>query len=117
NTYNVQLTVTDRYGCPSTVTKPVRIQNPIAAFSIADTTAICWPLQTFFLAHGQYYDSLYWNFGDGTTSTLDSTSHFYNDYGADSAKLFLQGPGGCLDSAARLVQVVNPLIVTGFSYG
>ena len=115
-TYNVTLTVTDQNNCTSTKTKPVRIQNPIAAFNIYDTTAICTPLETLFAAHGQYYDSLYWNFGDGTTSTLDSTYHFYNNFGIDTAKLFLEGPGGCFDSASYRVLVLDPNTNTKFTY-
>jgi len=116
-TYNVILTVTDIYNCPSTVTKSVRIQQPIAAFDISDTTAICAPLQTKFVAHGQYYDSLYWSFGDGTTSTLPNTSHFYNTTDTFYAKLFLRGPGGCLDSATRRVLVLDPKATSKFNYG
>jgi gliding motility-associated-like protein len=116
-TYNVTLTVTDINSCTNSITKPILIQSPIAAFNIYDTTAVCYPLETIFAAHGQYYDSLYWRFGDGNTSTLDSTSHFYNNYGTDTAKLFLEGPGGCLDSASRRVQIIDPYTGTGFTYG
>ncbi len=45
------------------------------------------------------------------------TSHFYNDYGTFTAKLFLQGPGGCLDSATRQVFVPNPFTDVNFAYG
>lgn len=114
-TYPVTLTVTDQHLCSNSLTKQIRIQRPIAAFNIYDTTTICAPLETTFAAHGQFYDSLYWNFGDATTSTLDSTSHFYNNYGIDTAKLFLQGPGGCLDSASRRVLITNPN-TTVFTY-
>ncbi len=116
-TYNVTLTVTDKNNCTSTKTKPVQIQKPIAAFDISDTTAICAPLQTQFTAHGQYYDSLYWNFGDGSTSTLPTTSHFYNTTDTFTAKLFVEGPGGCFDSASRRVLVLDPYATTAFYYG
>ena len=115
--YNVTLTVTDIYGCPGTTTKPVRIQAPIPAFDISDTTAICIPLQTKFVAHGQYYESLYWDFGDGSTSTLPNTSHFYNSTGIFNATLFLQGPGGCLESATRKVFLLDPVAASKFNYG
>jgi gliding motility-associated-like protein len=115
-TYNVVLTVKDQNNCSSTKTKPVRIQNPLAAFNIYDTTAICTPLQTLFAAHAQYYDSLYWSFGDGTTSTLDSTYHFYNNFGIVTAKLFVEGPGGCFDSASRRVLVLDPNANTTLNY-
>ena len=115
-TYNVTLTVTDQNNCTSTKIKQVRIQSPIAAFNIYDTTAICAPLQTIFAAHGQFYDSLYWSFGDGTTSTLDSTAHFYNSINTYTAKLFLEGPGGCFDSASRRILLIDPN-TTVFNYG
>ena len=115
-TYTVHLTVTDKVGCSNSTTRPIHIQTPIASFSISDTTAICTFLQTFFIPQGQYYDSLYWNFGDGTYSTLDTTSHFYNSYDTFYAKLVLQGPGGCQDSATRRVFVLNPNLTTQFTY-
>jgi gliding motility-associated-like protein len=116
-TYNVTLTVTDQFTCTNSITKPVRIQAPIPAFDISDTTAVCIPLQTKFVAHGQYYQSLYWDFGDGTTSTLPVTSHFYNSTGIFTATLFLQGPGGCLESAARKVFLLDPALASKFNYG
>jgi len=115
--YSASLTVTDAYSCTNTTTKTILIQNPIAAFDIADTTAICTPLQTMFTAHGQYYDSLYWNFGDGTTSTLPVTSHFYNTLDTFYAKLFVRGPGGCFDSATRRVLVLDANKTTKFKFG
>lgn len=118
--YDVSLTVTDLVGCQNTLTLPkyVHIQPPIPAFTLADSTSICPPMEANFTAQGQYYDSLYWDFGDGTTSTLPVTSHFYNDYGPNdyqpglkgyyNAQLVLRGPGGCLASTSRKVYVFNP---------
>jgi gliding motility-associated-like protein len=114
--YNVTLSVTDRYNCTASKTKPVDIHSPIAAFNIYDTTTICIPLETTFAAHNQYSDSLYWDFGDGTTSTLDSTFHFYNTYNTFAATLYAQGPGGCLTSTSRKVYVENPYAQTTLNY-
>ena len=115
--YSVKLKVTDQVGCSDSVTRSnyVFIQKPISAFSIDDSTTICPPLQTTFTPNPQYYDSLYWDFGDGTTSTLASTSHFYNTYDTFYAKLILRGPGGCLDTAIRRIFVLNPGLST-FTY-
>ncbi len=115
-TYSATLTVTDRYSCTNSITKTVNIKTPIAAFNIYDTTTICIPLQTTFAAHNQYSDSLYWDFGDGTTSTLDSTFHFYNTYSTFTATLYAQGPGGCLASTSRKIYVENPYSVTTLNY-
>ena len=114
--YSVTLTVTDTFNCISTVSKPVNIQKPFAAFDIADTTGICTPLQTRFTSHSQYYDSLYWDFGDGSTSTLPVTSHFYNTMDTFTAKLYVRGPGGCYDSASRRVLVLDPVALTDLTY-
>jgi gliding motility-associated-like protein len=116
STYTVTLIVADKNGCTDTATQRVRIQAPIAAFQIADTTAICTPLETMFTAQPQYYDSLYWDFGDGTTSTLPVTSHFYNTVDTFYASLVVEGPGGCLDSATRRVLLLNPYTTTTFTF-
>jgi len=115
--YNVTLSVVDTNSCTSQVTKTVNIQKPVAAFDIADTTTICTPLQTQFTSHSRFYDSLYWNFGDGSTSTLPVTSHFYNAVDTFTAILYAIGPGGCYDSATRRVFVMNPSATARFAYG
>ncbi len=107
-TYPVTLTITDKYSCATDTTEKIKIESPVAAFTIADTTGICVPLQTIFTAAGQYYDSLYWEFGDGSTSTLANTPHFYNSLDTFTATLVVQGPGGCLDSTSRQVYLTNP---------
>jgi gliding motility-associated-like protein len=108
-TYVVKLTITDKYGCVTDTVENIKIVSPTAAFTIADTTGICVPLQTMFTAAGTYYDSLYWEFGDGQTSTLaPGTSHFYNKLGTYIATLVVQGPGGCRDSTSRNVYLINP---------
>ena len=106
--YGVTLSITDKYGCTKDTVETIKIQAPIAAFTIADTTAICVPLQTIFNASAQWYDSLYWEFGDGSTSTLANTSHFYNSLDTFTATLVVQGPGGCRDSTSRPVYLTNP---------
>ncbi|HWK04041.1 MAG TPA: PKD domain-containing protein [Puia sp.] len=116
--YPITLQVTDQAGCSNTLSRPgyIHIERPIAAFDISDTTTICTPLQTNFASQGQYYDSLYWKFGDGSTSTLPTTSHFYNTTGTFNAKLILKGAGGCEDSATRRVFVLDGHTATTFTY-
>jgi gliding motility-associated-like protein len=116
--YTVKLKISDQAGCADSVTRAnyIHIQSPVAAFMIMDSTSICIPLQTNFTQQAQYYDSLYWDFGDGTTSTLPNTAHFYSGYDTFTAKLFVQGAGGCLDSASRRVFVLNPNTSTSLTY-
>jgi gliding motility-associated-like protein len=115
-TYPVTLTVTDRYSCTNSITRSVNIKTPIAAFNDYDTTAICTPLQTTFAAHNQFSDSLYWDFGDGTSSTLDSTFHFYNTFNTFTATLYAQGPGGCLTSTSKKIYVEDPFAISTINY-
>jgi gliding motility-associated-like protein len=111
-TYPVKLTLQDKYGCIKDTIENLKIETPIPAFTIADTTSVCTPLQTLFVASGQYYDSLYWEFGDGSTSTLANTSHFYNSIDTFTATLVLQGPGGCRDSLSKKVFLTSPATTT-----
>ncbi len=110
NDYSVRLIVTDASGCRDTVFKPnyIHIRSPKAAFSIKDTTTLCPPLKTTFSFAGSDYESFYWAFGDGGISTLQNPTYFYSTYGNFTPKLYLTGPGGCVDSAASSVVVHSP---------
>ena len=107
--YPVTLTITDQYGCTTDTTENILIESPVAAFTIADTTGICIPLQTNFTPTSQYYDSLTWEFGDGNKSSFGlSTTWFYNSVDTFTATLVVYGPGGCSDSTSRKVYLMNP---------
>ena len=114
NNYNVKLKIRDLVGCEDSVTKIdyVKIRKPVAAFSMIDSTGICLPLQTSFNFQGSNYESFYWDFGDGATSFADNPSHFYNSYGIYYPKLYVEGPGGCVDSAQSVVNVYDPVANT-----
>ncbi len=108
--YTVKLTVTDTVGCMDSITKVnyIQIRTPKAAFDAVDTSSICPPLETKFFLKATDYESYYWDFGDGQTSTLANPKHFYNAYGTYDAKLYAAGFGGCLDSMVRTINVFNP---------
>lgn len=107
--YTIKLVVTDINGCIDSVIRPnyIRIRSPKAAFSIRDSTSICPPLRTTFQFEGSDYQSFYWAFGDGGSTTLQNPSHFYGAPGVYTPTLYLQGPGGCVDSAQSNVTVHN----------
>ena len=117
--YNVQVIATDANGCIDSLTRInyIRIVGPKPLFSVIDTSSICPPLETKFFSNALDYDSLYWNFGDGNTSTLPITSNFYNTYGTYTARLIVRGYGGCMDSAAVNINVYNPVSASIFTYG
>jgi gliding motility-associated-like protein len=108
--YTVKLKITDISGCEDSVSKInyIKIRSPKAAFAIRDTTTICPPLRTSFTFLGSDYKSFYWDFGDGGQSTLLNPSYFYSNYGTFIPTLYVQGPGGCIDSAKSLVVIHDP---------
>jgi len=110
NNYDIKLKIRDLVGCEDSITKIgyVKIRKPVAAFSMIDSTGICLPLQTSFNFQGSDYESFYWDFGDGATSFANNPSHFYNSYGTYNPKLYVLGPGGCVDSAQSVVHAYDP---------
>jgi gliding motility-associated-like protein len=117
-TYTVTLNVTDTVGCPgsSTMTNYITLKAPRPAFTAIDTSTICTLLETKFTFKGADYESFYWDFGDGTTSTLSNPNHFYNNYGSYEAKLYLVGFGGCIDSVSDTINVYNPYTNSSINY-
>ena len=118
NNYDIKLKIRDLVGCEDSVTKTgyVKIRKPVAAFSMIDSTGICLPLQTSFTFQGSDYESYYWDFGDGATSFADNPSHFYNSYGTFYPKLYVEGPGGCIDSAQSIVNAYDPQANTQINF-
>ncbi|HSC39022.1 MAG TPA: PKD domain-containing protein, partial [Chitinophagaceae bacterium] len=116
--YSVKLVIGDAFGCSDSVTRPnyVTIKKPKPAFGVKDSTTICPPLETQFFFQGKDYESYFWDFGDGGTSSLPNPTHFFNTYGTDTVKLYLVGYGGCLDSATSLVNLYNPYTYTKILY-
>ena len=110
--YNVKLVISDLVGCKDSITKNqyIRIRSPKAAFSMIDSTGVCIPLVTSFILLASDYQSFYWDFGDGGTSSAESPSHFYNAYGTYNPKLYVEGPGGCIDSVQSIVKIYDPSV-------
>ncbi|WP_205509261.1 PKD domain-containing protein [Longitalea arenae] len=116
--YTVKLVITDRGGCKDSITRSnyITTLKPIPAFDIRDTLTICPPIESKFFFKGEHYESFEWNFGDGSTSTLQDPTHFYNAYGDFTAWLILTGYGGCKDSVSANVHVYDPGTATQFNY-
>ena len=117
--YSVKLKITDISGCQDSIQKTdyIKIRSPKAAFAIIDTTTICPPLRTGFTFQGTDYQSFNWDFGDGGSTTAQNPNHFYSDYGHFIPKLYLVGPGGCLDSAQASVTIYDPAASVQLNYG
>jgi len=103
--YNVSLTITDINGCKSTITKPayVKIHTAMASFTASDSLSSCSPFEVNFVNTSQYWRNNIWNFGDGTTSTLEKPTHYFSTPGTYRVGILVDGPGGCLDSAFKTI--------------
>lgn len=110
NIYTIKLTIRDAAGCQDSILKTnyIKIRSPRPAFDIIDSSGICIPLQTSFVFQGSNYQSHLWDFGDGSSNSALNPSHFYNAYGSYTATLYLTGPGGCVDSVKKTINLYNP---------
>lgn len=117
-TYTVKLTVEDIVGCRDSVTKAdLQIVGPVADFDIIGSSSICEVLESRFPFKAQNYESVLWDFGNGSTSTRDSTGRaFYPDYGTYTVTLYAYGFGGCVDTATGTVNVYDPVANTQINY-
>ena len=108
--YSVSLSLTDRFGCTDTVSKPnlVTVSNPVASFSISDSSATCPPLPVQVTNTSKSYTSVSWDFGDGNTSTLAQPFHYYTTPGKYNLVLVAHGYGDCYDTATRSINLKGP---------
>lgn len=75
------------------VTATFNYKPPVADFTATPTSGE-EPMLVNFTDQSQYTTSWQWNFGDGTTSSLQNPSHIYRTPGAYSIALTATGPGG-----------------------
>ena len=116
-TYVVSLTVTSEAGTDQSSQSIVAVEPvPIAAFT-TDITAGLPPLNVVFSdASTLNITSWLWDFGDGTTSTLSSPTHSFNEVGLYTVALTVTSAGGT-DTTTQFdqIDVQEPSPVAGFS--
>ena len=105
--YNVFLQVTSSSGCVDTISKNVQVYElPQVAFS--NTLACAGSIVNFTDNSTIATSSINgwkWDFGDGTTSTNQNTSHAYTVAGIYSVKLIVSTVDGCSDSLSKNIFV------------
>ncbi len=113
-TYNVTGTFTNANGCSAKVTKPsvVKIEAPTVKINNVRDGG-CVPFTYRPTATATSVDGIaswLWEFGDGTTSTLQNPTHTYNSTGTYDIKLTVTTSGGCTatTTAAGGVKVGTP---------
>lgn len=106
--YVVSLKLIDSKGCTDTfkIAKSVQINRVIARFYVQDTIACPdFPVR-FILPYSTPGISYRWDFGDGTTSSLQFPNHSYSKEGIYTVKVKVVDKYGCEDSSI-MVNVVR----------
>ena len=109
STYNVELSVTSKFGCIDSLTKTAIVYpNPVANYSAA---FVCNGYNTVFTdssstASGNLA-SWQWIFGDLSTDTIQNPLHFYINAGNYNASLTVNNSWGCADTIIKPVLVYN----------
>jgi len=83
--------------------------NPSFNMPAAMGTAKVDDLLVHFISTSTCYDSIRWNFGDGTSSILQDTYHQYAKYGIYHCKLFAYNQMGCDSLFIPLLLTCLPL--------
>jgi len=109
-TYGINLTVTDVYGCSDSETKTnyVKIGNPVADFTLSDSTSNCPPLIVNITNNSTNYATWKWDFGDGTTAAVLNPSHFYSQVGTFDVVLTISSAGTCIAKKTKQITIDGP---------
>jgi gliding motility-associated-like protein len=117
-TYQVKLTLEDTSFCnsPDDTVKTVRLSPNLKAQFNSPATG-CVPYNAVFENTSLGGLNFIWDFGDGTTSTVDNPSHFYANVGTYAVKLYTFDSSSCnkTDSAIKTISVL-PIPVAAFIY-
>ncbi|MDD3687210.1 MAG: PKD domain-containing protein, partial [Bacteroidales bacterium] len=95
--FDVTLTVTDEYGCQTTIVMDdyIRVTTTVPEYSVLEGDVVCRGAQTHFVNETGY--ACFWDFGDGGTSTQNTPVHVYNTTGVVTVTFIVDYPSGpCL---------------------
>ncbi|RZM15288.1 MAG: PKD domain-containing protein, partial [Pedobacter sp.] len=102
--YSVKMTVRDAAGCTDTLTQVnlIQITDPVPDFTVNNTLTCPGAFVQFTnttVASPGF--TSFWDFGDGTTSTVESPLHSYTSVGRFTVKLIITDIYGCVDSVVK----------------
>lgn len=99
-TVSSSLTVTNQYGCHTTIEKKdiITVIPSLTAGFTADKKVLCLPsdpVQFTNTSNGPGTLSYLWDFGDGNSSTMPNPNYAFNKKGIYSVKLTVKSSEGC----------------------
>ncbi len=113
-TYTVSLIVNNTIGCSDTSIQDIIVDTiPQVDFTMADDT-ICLGENAVFTGIGSTFNSWFWNFGDGNTSTQQNPVHTYQLPGVYTVTLTATTTEGCVSTISYNIRV-NQLPAANFT--
>lgn len=112
----VKLVTINNYGCKDSITRNIYVNpHPVSGFSINDTVQCLSGNSFIFTNNSTGHTGSNWNFGDSTSSSLDSPpAKTYLFAGTKTIRLLTTSAFGCMDSITTLIQVnPNPVVYLG----
>jgi gliding motility-associated-like protein len=108
------ITITDTSNCSLTDTVSIIVNEEVTAFFEMETTPCILPFTLSLTNGSDNAFSYFWDFGDGTTSTLADPQHQYNVPGNYLVTMIAYDSSFCAfsDTAITVVNVVAPLEIT-----
>jgi len=102
--YTVTLTVTNSNSCVSIYTETVTV-NPLPNVNFT-LTDICEDVEATF-TNTSDAGTYAWDFGDGSSSTLESVSHAYNPFGTYNVTLTVTDANFCINSLTQPIEIFD----------
>lgn len=109
--YTVKLLVKDNNGCTDSARRQIKVSSVSAGFTVRTefvNNSGCPPMIARFTNTSVNYSSVYWDFGDGSFSTITNPSHTYTYAGKYKVKLKVKGDADTEDEYIAEVEVKGP---------
>ncbi|MCH2042798.1 MAG: PKD domain-containing protein [Saprospiraceae bacterium] len=110
--YSPCLVVTSPAGCVDTFCRNnhIEVHDPVADFTQDTTYTSCPPLEVNFNTLSTGANQWYWEFGNGSISTLENPSHIYSDVGIYDVTLTVTAIPGCSHTVTldSLIEIEGP---------
>jgi gliding motility-associated-like protein len=106
--YSIQLIVRDQFGCSDTLNRPnyIRIDRPIASFTVSDSISSCIPLEVQFTNTSTYWNHVIWNLNGGISFAANPIQYYVTP-GVYPISLIAIAPGGCQDTAYASITILD----------
>jgi gliding motility-associated-like protein len=112
-TYTIRLTSNADSLCPDSTSQTIIVPGVIPPVLGVNQTP-CDPTLTF-TNNSTNPSTVFWDFGDGTTSTNQTVQHTYTTTGGFTVRLITQPSAACADTSTRIVYIPQ-IPVANFTY-